>query len=253
MHAATLREGAGAPRAAGLRKLLSCMLLGIQGLADPAIAVTPSLALMRDGGITIPPEGWIEFCARNPLDPACGEKTAPIEPVVLDEAHWQHLKQIEATVLHIQPETDYKQFGVAEYWQIATKAGDCEDIALAARQRLLDSGWPRSALRLATAYTEDGEYHTVLTIDVLQNGKPETLVIDCRYDRVMHWTTLEEAGYHFVSRQAADGPEWVSIEPERPGGSRAAMGIDGDPDAGGVEVIAGLTIVDRPATRYYRA
>jgi hypothetical protein len=31
------------------------------------------------------------------------------------------------------------------------------------------------------------------------------------------------------------------------------MGIDGDPDAGGVEVIAGLTIVDRPAAGYYRA
>ena len=51
-------------------------------------------------------------------------------------------------------------------WEIAYDAGDCKDIALAKRKRLMELGWPPESLRMAIAFSERGEMHTVLTVDV---------------------------------------------------------------------------------------
>jgi predicted transglutaminase-like cysteine proteinase len=86
-----------------------------------------------------------------------------------------------------------------DLWVVAPLAGDCEDFALTKREALRAAGLPAGALRLATAYTEAGEYHTVLTV-LTERG---TVVLDNRFAEV---------------RLLADLPyRWVMVElPDRP-------------------------------------
>lgn len=51
-----------------------------------------------------------------------------------------------------------------EHWAPAILEGDCEDYALAKRQKLLDLGYDVKYLRLATCWTPFGEYHAVLVV-----------------------------------------------------------------------------------------
>ena len=174
-------------------------------LSLTACATTaPGASAMRDGGLVMPPAGWMDFCGRNADDPSC-------KVVQLDDARFKQLQAVQSAVRQIHAVDDKKEYGRAEYWQVATKAGDCEDIALAAREKLIALGWPHAAVRLATAWTEQRAYHTVLTIDAARNGVQTTLVLDSRFPIVMSWTRLEQIGYRFHIRQAAQGPTWVSI------------------------------------------
>lgn len=175
-------------------------------LSLSACATTSSGAsAMRDGGLVMPPAGWIDFCGRNASDPSC-------KVVQLDDAHMKQLQAVQASVRQIRAVDDQREYHRAEYWTVATKEGDCEDIALAARQKLLAMGWPASAVRLATAWTEQRAYHTVLTIDVARQGSQATLVLDSRFPTIMSWQRLEQVGYRFHMRQASRGPTWVAIQ-----------------------------------------
>lgn len=159
---------------------------------------------LRDGAAIKAPLGWVEFCKRNAGDPSC-------EARPLDKESWNELQGAQAEIRSIRYVEDRQNYGKAEYWQVADKSGDCEDLALAARQRLLAEGWPASVLRLASVFTETRETHAVLTVEVNRGGKRETLVIDNRNPEVMSWNQLKQKGYWFVTRQAAHGGEWVTI------------------------------------------
>ncbi|WP_165799505.1 transglutaminase-like cysteine peptidase [Sphingomonas oleivorans] len=161
---------------------------------------------MRDGGITLPPRGWLDYCGRNAKDPSC-------LAVQFDKEHWQQLLNVQASLRAIRRQDDSRNSGKADFWQVASKeqSADCEDIALAARKQLLDAGWPLSALRLATAWTERGEYHVVLTVDMMREGEKATYILDNRFATVLSYQKLASLGYRFHTRQAARGPNWVVI------------------------------------------
>lgn len=166
---------------------------------------------MHDGGVVMPPAGWRDFCVRTPSDPAC--QAAELTP-----ERAKQIEQAQAMIRGIPAKSDEQLVGKAEFWRVAdSRGGDCEDVALAARAKLLQQGFPRSALRLATAFTERGEYHLVLTVDVSYQGRVGTLVIDRRMPRVMSWNALSKVGYRFDTRQAAKGLAWVQIDNARPG------------------------------------
>lgn len=130
----------------------------------------------------------------------------------LDTQSWNQLRGTQAQILKIRYVADAQQFHVKEFWTPATTAGDCEDIALAARQKLLNLGWPASTLRLASVFTETNEIHSVLTVEVSRNGRRETLVIDNRKAEVMTWDQLAAGGYRFVIRQSSNGRDWVKVD-----------------------------------------
>ncbi|TZG27570.1 transglutaminase-like cysteine peptidase [Sphingomonas montanisoli] len=157
---------------------------------------------MRDGGIVMPPAGWLNFCGQNANDPSC-------KVVRLDQTRWKELQAVQASLRAVRQVAEKK--GQADVWQVANGQGDCEDIALLARARLLAAGWPLSAVRLATAWTENGDYHTILTVDAVKNGTPITYVLDNRFAVVLSYGKLEEIGYRFHMRQAARGPNWVAV------------------------------------------
>lgn len=167
---------------------------------------------MRDGGLVLPPGGWMLYCSRVPVDADCrsGVRRGP-SFVNLDEKHWRELESVMRETRHIRKVPD----GGSRWhddWRVAREKGDCEDIALAARAMLLAAGWPIDALRLATAWTETGEPHTVLTIEAVNDGVRGTWVIDSRMYRVVPWEELVRSGYRFSTRQASRGPTWVAIE-----------------------------------------
>lgn len=197
---------------AGVTMMLALSACGEQG-ARPATLAAPLAAAqeasggrMEDGAQALAPQGWLDFCARTPADPSC--RAAELTP-----ARAQQLESVQAMVRRIPARTDQQLYGVAEFWRIADNrsGGDCEDVALAAREQLLAQGWPLSALRLATAWTEHNEYHLVLTVDVRLADKVHTLVIDNRYPRVQTYGALVDIGYRFQTRQAATGAGWVRV------------------------------------------
>ncbi|RVT89678.1 transglutaminase-like cysteine peptidase [Sphingomonas crocodyli] len=171
-----------------------------QGTAH--VGSASSSAAMRDGGIVMPPAGWLNFCGQHADDPSC-------KVVQLDQTRWKELQAVQASLRSIQRVSEKK--GQADLWQVADRQGDCEDIALLARARLLAAGWPLSSVRLATAWTENGDYHTILTVDAVKNGTPVTYVLDNRFAVVLSYQKLADIGYRFHMRQAARGPNWVAV------------------------------------------
>jgi predicted transglutaminase-like cysteine proteinase len=139
--------------------------------------------------------------------------------VVLDQAHWAQLEQVQVQVgQQVKYVSDMDRFGVPDWWEPATKTGDCEDIALTKRQKLMDMGWPAEALRIAALVDGHGELHAVLTVDVVSlKGKPGTYVMDSHFEHVEPWQVLNSYGYYWLERSKPGSTQWARLD----GGSAA--------------------------------
>jgi hypothetical protein len=132
---------------------------------------------------------------------------------MIDQAHWAQLEQVQS---HVNNTVRYmengRQFGMADIWEVADREGDCKDIALAKRKRLMELGWPPESLRMALAYTETGEMHAVLTVDVsTQEGRRGTYVLDNRFAHVEPWQVMSQFGYRWVERAGPSPYAWTYI------------------------------------------
>lgn len=166
---------------------------------------TTSPPAMLDGNLTAPPAGWLDFCKRNADDPYC-------RPLSLTSERRQQLNAVHRAVASLGARDDARLFQRTDYWTSAgAQGGDCEDLALAARSRLMELGWPPRSLRLAMAWTEKGIYHAVLTVDVEHKGRLATFVLDSRFEDVRGWDELTTRGYRWDRRQAAGLPYWVTV------------------------------------------
>jgi predicted transglutaminase-like cysteine proteinase len=134
--------------------------------------------------------------------------------IVLDQAHWAQLEQVQLKVDgKVTFASDESRLGKADYWEIADKSGDCEDIALAKRARLMQMGWAADDLRIAVVIDERGAVHAVLTVDVMSTkGKPATYVLDNRFLHVETWKHLSDYGYTFVERSKPGSTQWTRLE-----------------------------------------
>jgi predicted transglutaminase-like cysteine proteinase len=130
----------------------------------------------------------------------------------LDDRAWDDLRSASEAVFALPDKTDAERFHRPDYWEAAgPDGGDCEDKALLARAMLRARGWPGASLKLALAWTESGEYHAVLTVDVIRKGQPATYVIDPRFGWVLPWDALTRFGYRWDRRQADTRSGWVRI------------------------------------------
>ncbi len=130
----------------------------------------------------------------------------------LDSAAWARLQAAGNAAYRLPDVHDDERYHRADYWEVAdARGGDCEDKALYARALLRSQGWPPGSLRLALVWTETGEYHAVLTIDVVRHGRPATYVIDPRFGWVLGWDALTRYGYRWDRRQAAAGAGWARV------------------------------------------
>ncbi|MCK1384505.1 transglutaminase-like cysteine peptidase [Bradyrhizobium sp. 21] len=91
------------------------------------------------------------------------------------------------------------------HWAVSPAAGDCNDYAVTKRHRLIEMGWPKSALRLAVVLTADGRGHLVL-VARLSDGD---VVLDNLSSSVRPWNA---AGYQWISMQSGSNPRfWVAV------------------------------------------
>lgn len=133
--------------------------------------------------------------------------------LILDQTHWNQLEQVQSYVNNtVRYMENAQQYGMADVWEAADRAGDCKDIALAKRKRLLALGWPPESLRMALAYTERGEMHAVLTVDVYSiEGRRGTYVLDNRFADVQPWQMVSQYGYRWVERAGPSQYAWTYI------------------------------------------
>lgn len=155
---------------------------------------------MATGGAAVAPRGFIGFCLRYQ-----GEcKSAAPAPVAVDltEDGELQLEFVQAKVNRlVRPRANPDHV-----WDYPTDGyGDCNKYAIAKRAELIALGWPRTALLLAAATTEDGEGHLVLVVATSKGD----LVLDNRQRHIVEWRDLP---YRWISRQNPRNlAEWVSI------------------------------------------
>ncbi len=130
--------------------------------------------------------------------------------VILDPASWSQLEQVQhrlnEEVRYVAPPR------FTDFWEPARKTGDCKQIALAKRERLMEMGWPPEALRMATVVDEKDELHAVLTVDVtMMNGLRGTYVLDNRFTEVQPWQELTHIGYSWLQRAVPGQVAWTYI------------------------------------------
>jgi predicted transglutaminase-like cysteine proteinase len=192
-------------------KLLSALASGLFAMATAAHAVESNAhapaterAFAPVYGKTLPPIGFVEFCARDKQH--CGSDNSHLRRIALTETHWKLLQQINARVnSSIAPVSDMDLYAVPERWDYPIDAGDCEDYVLLKKRELENLGFPSHALLITVVLDEAGEGHAVLTVSTSQGD----LVLDNRRDAVIRWA---ETRYRFLKRQSQDDPRlWVAL------------------------------------------
>lgn len=189
---------------------LALSVLALGSWAGPAASVagqaTPSdgardLDQLADGSFGPAPAGWLNYCLAVPVRCA--------RPVSSARLPWD--AETAATVRRVQREVNGSIRPEAEppsrdAWLLGPGAGDCEDFALTKQAALRAAGLPAGALRLATAFTERGEYHTVLTAQTDRG----TYVLDNRFADPL---PLGEVPYRWVMLERPDRPfRWSRLD-----------------------------------------
>jgi predicted transglutaminase-like cysteine proteinase len=155
-----------------MQRALTLGVLGILSvLARPADAGS-------SGDNVLPPVGHTFFCMRYPAD--CARTVGRIVPHSLPELPL--LEAVNEVVNSAIVPTTLASPLVNPNWSIDPIVGDCNDYAVTKRHRLLEAGWPASALLLAEVrLVATGEHHLILIV----RGKTADWVLDNRLGGVM--------------------------------------------------------------------
>ncbi len=155
-------------------------------------------------GKTLPPVGFVKFCAKNPKD--CKAQGKAQQPVSMSQERWDQVFQTNTYVNDkIAPVSDQDLYGEAEHWAYPTDAGDCEDYVLLKKRYLENLGFSADALLITVVLDEKGEGHAVLTITTDAGD----YVLDNRVDDVLRWNN---SPYKFLKRQSHTNPlQWIAL------------------------------------------
>ena len=127
-------------------------------VAMPAFATS----VPGTGPVARPTRAWEEFCARSPAE--CTVDLSEPRRIALDHDVWNAIVDINEEVnLEIEPVPDIVHWGVEDRWDYPDDGmGDCEDIQLLKRRRLVEAGLPKRALRMAVVLDRAGAGHAVV-------------------------------------------------------------------------------------------
>jgi predicted transglutaminase-like cysteine proteinase len=132
------------------------------------------------------------------------------EDASAQSTEWRLVSKINHAVnSEVKEVTDLVRFGVDERWERPSgphPEGDCEDIALEKRQRLIDAGFPAARLFLAVVFSQREGLHTLLVVRltdgdyVLDNLSPFVV----RWSSTPYtWLRLQVPGEPLVWRRLA--------------------------------------------------
>lgn len=155
-------------------------------------------------GSTLPPVGFVKFCARNPAE--CHGSAPALGKLAMSGERWRIVRQLNAYVNgKIRPMSDAELYGEDEYWAYPSQAGDCEDYVLMKQRYLEEIGFAKSNLLITVVLDEKHEGHAVLTLRTEEGD----FVLDNRRNEIRPWSDLD---YVFLKRQSERDPrQWVSL------------------------------------------
>jgi len=150
-----------------------------------------------------PPTQYVRFCERHP--DACrliGDETLGADPGLdrlLDSVNKAVNSEIELV-------SDPDRLGVEEDWSFPQNCqGDCEDLALEKRRRLVAAGLPGASLTMAIVHHEFQFFpHAVLLVET-DTG---TWVLDNLNDEITCWSAVP---YRYERRERPDGL-WIRYQ-----------------------------------------
>ena len=177
----------------------ACMLAGTMVAAE---ARGPWMNL---GSATKAPNAFYSFCGAHPGE--CSRKNSRAgNSMTMTPERWAELNSVNRTVNRsVREVSDFMIYGRKDVWQVPAGKGDCEDFALLKRQRLIDLGWPSSALLMTVVRDRQLDGHAVLTV-VTDKGD---YVLDNRTGRISLWSGTP---YIYFSRQSQSNPKaWVTV------------------------------------------
>lgn len=151
----------------GLAAWASGASAGFQALPKTIPALESSIPIIGKMSAS-EPDGFTALCRRlpdrcRPVPARADVEVTPSGAVRLTPALTRMVVEVNRlTNLSIRPQAELR--GAPDNWKIGGLSGDCEDYALAKRERLIRAGFPTSALPIATAHLPNGEYHAVLVV-----------------------------------------------------------------------------------------
>lgn len=182
-------------------------------LASPAAVHAPAF------GVTLPPIGYVQFCARYKAE--CRETGRGDQEAELNERSWSQIVEVNSFVnAKIAPATDIDLYQTVERWEYPSNAGDCEDYVLLKKRYLEGLGFPSESLLITVVLDENGDGHAVLTVRT-DGGD---FILDNRRNTVLRWS---ETGYQFLKRQSQQNPRiWVSMTNQHPRNNETIAGAN---------------------------
>jgi predicted transglutaminase-like cysteine proteinase len=167
----------------------------------------PQASYAELSGVTTPPAGWVDFCARYQGE--CDGGPLEARDIHLTLSTWNEIVSVNRFVNQsIEPLSDLEHWGVVDQWDLPYDGkGDCEDYVLFKRKILIDQGFPRQALLVTVVKDENGDGHAVLTAKT-DHGE---FLLDNMVGDVRPW---QDTPYVFVKRQSqTDQNMWQQIGP----------------------------------------
>ncbi|MEO6216166.1 MAG: transglutaminase-like cysteine peptidase [Sphingomonas sp.] len=146
--------------------------------------------------------------ARPTLTEVAARNSAKGHYAALDLALIKHLNtEVNRNVIQV---TDQNLYGTGEYWARPSHngrmVGDCEDIAIEKRMRLIEMGIDPSDLTLAVVFSKQWGLHTILVAH-LSDGD---FVLDSLSYQLRRWDQTDYRWLRIQSRQ--DPREWLTIQ-----------------------------------------
>jgi predicted transglutaminase-like cysteine proteinase len=181
-----------------LAGLLAAAIAGGSAQAQSATQIS-KIRFGQPSGI---PNGYYELCVAYPdlcrmrpgQIPVTDDGSVALTSVVMDQ-----LKSVNVIVnAAIRPSH-------RDAWTPGEAVGDCKDFAMTKRQRLIDNGWPTSALPTAIVRTSSGELHLVLVARTSEGD----FVLDNLTAKIVPWSSVS---YLWEKIQSpTDGLTWLDL------------------------------------------
>lgn len=198
------------------RKIL-ITLAALCGLATSAYATSfgytweQPVGFIQTSAYTSAPDAFMAFCKKHPQD--C-KGTETVRYVVLDATRMRDLNTVNMDVNDTYFfNTDLQGRDSWDYASAGDGYADCEDYALEKRKRLMELGWPSSALLLTMAERRNEtlaawRYHVVLTVRTAQGD----YVLDNDIRPAVSWDKAARL-YRFMTMQSPSDPKlWVAVD-----------------------------------------
>lgn len=179
--------------------LAALILLAATGVAAAPRPVPAHLEAMRGAAA---PSAARDLCGRYPWACAGGASRPGMAGDALALARTVN----RAVNREVRQVSDRSQYGREDIWGLPTaRGGDCEDIVLEKKRRLIEAGLPGRALLIATVLDRQRQGHAVLVL----RTRSGDYVLDNLGNQVVPW---HRTGYSFLKMQNPAAPQkWDAI------------------------------------------